>query len=82
MQQIQEKDYTRRLDAGLWRRLIQYMKPYHKYLYAIMATMAVSALCDTLFPLLTREAIDTFIGGAAQMEGCTNILDSVESITR
>ena len=66
MQQIQEKDYTRRLDAGLWRRLIRYMKPYHKYLYAIMATMAVSALCDTLFPLLTREAIDTFIGGAAQ----------------
>lgn len=63
MQQAQEQDYTKRLDAGLWRRLIGYMKPYHKYLYAIMATMAVSALCDTIFPLLTREAIDTFIGG-------------------
>ncbi len=63
MQQIQEQDYTKKLDAGLWRRLIKYMKPYHKYLFAIMATMAVSALCDTLFPLLTREAIDTFVGG-------------------
>ena len=62
MQSQQEQDYTKKLDAGLWRRLIRYMKPYHKYLYAIMATMAVSALCDTIFPLLTREAIDSFIG--------------------
>ena len=65
MQQQQEQDYTKRLDAGLWKRLIGYMKPYHKYLFAIMATMAVSALCDTLFPLLTREAIDTFITNGA-----------------
>ena len=62
MQQIQEQDYTKKLDAGLWRRLIKYMKPYHRHLYGIMATMAVSALCDTLFPLLTREAIDSFVG--------------------
>ena len=65
MQYQQEQDYTKKLDAGLWRRLIRYMKPYHKYLYAIMATMAVSALCDTIFPLLTREAIDTFVSGGA-----------------
>ena len=65
MQLQQEMDYTKRLDAGLWRKLIRYMKPYHGYLYAIMATMAVSALCDTIFPLLTREAIDTFISGGA-----------------
>ena len=65
MQQAQEKDFTKRLDAGLWRRLIRYMKPYHKYLYAIMATMAFSALCDTIFPLLTREAIDRFISGGS-----------------
>ena len=62
MQYQQEQDYTRKLDAGLWRRVIGYMKPYHRHLIAIMATMAVSALCDTIFPLLTREAIDTFIG--------------------
>ncbi len=62
MQYQQEQDYTKKLDAGLWRRVIGYMKPYHRHLIAIMATMAVSALCDTIFPLLTREAIDTFIG--------------------
>ena len=66
MQYQQEQDYTKKLDAGLWKRLIGYMKPYHKHLFAIMATMAVSALCDTIFPLLTREAIDTFISGGAE----------------
>ena len=60
MQHQQEIDYTKKLDAGLWRRLIGYMKPYHKHLLVIMATMAVTALCDALFPLLTREAIDQF----------------------
>ena len=63
MQYQQEQDYTKKLDAGLWRRVIRVIKPYHRHLIAIMATMAVSALCDTIFPLLTREAIDTFIGG-------------------
>ena len=42
MQQQRETDYTKRLDAGLWRRLIGYMKPYHRHLLAIMATMAVN----------------------------------------
>jgi len=65
MQQQQEQDFTKRLDAGLWRRLIRYMKPYHRHLYGIMATMAISAMCDAIFPLLTREAIDTFITNGA-----------------
>ncbi|MBE5807863.1 MAG: ABC transporter ATP-binding protein [Clostridiales bacterium] len=64
MQQQQEIDFTKRLDAGLWRRLIGYMKPFHKYLFAIMGTMALSAACDAIFPLLTREAIDRFITGS------------------
>lgn len=60
MQQQQEQDYTRRFDAGLWRRLIAYMKPYHKYLLGVMATMCVSAVCDVIFPLMTREALDNY----------------------
>ena len=61
MQQQQEKDFTKQFDMGLWWRLIGYMKPYHKHLIGIMATMLVSAACDTIFPLLTREAIDRFV---------------------
>ena len=60
MQQQQEQDYTRRFDVGLWRRLIAYLKPYHKYLLGIMAAMCVSALCDVIFPLMTREALDNY----------------------
>ena len=61
MQQQQEKDYTKRFDAGLWWRLVGYMKPYHKHLIFITLTMCISAACDTIFPLLTREAIDKFV---------------------
>ena len=60
MQQQQEQDYTKRFDVGLWRRLIAYLKPYHKHLLGIMAAMCVSALCDVLFPLMTREALDNY----------------------
>ena len=61
----QETDYTRRLDAGLWRRLIGYLKPFYAALFLIMGTQVISAACDTIFPLLTREAIDRFVGGAS-----------------
>ena len=71
MQQQQEKDFTKRFDAGLWWRLIGYMKPYHKHLIGVMLTMFVSAACDTIFPLLTREAIDRFVtaGSSAGLAG-------------
>ena len=36
---------------------------------------------DTLDSLASSTAI-CVIGGSAQLDGCTNILDSVESITR
>lgn len=70
MQQQQEQDFTKRFDANLWWHLIGYMKPYHKHLLATAIAMIISAACDTIFPLLTREAIDNFltmgsIGGMA-----------------
>ena len=57
MQSQQEQDYTKKLDAGLWRRLIGYMKPYHRHLIAIMATMAVSALYSHFYRILKYEAL-------------------------
>lgn len=71
MQQQQEKDFTKHFDAGLWRRLIGYMKPYHRHLLGIALTMLISAACDTIFPLLTREAIDRFAlsGSTANLAG-------------
>ena len=62
MQQQQERDYTQRLDAGLWLRLAGYLKPYRIHLLLSAAALVASALCDAAFPLLTREALDRFVG--------------------
>ncbi len=64
MQAHQEQDYTRRLDAGLWRRVLGYVKPYHPHLAGIIVLMILCAAMDVVFPLLTREAIDVFIAGS------------------
>ncbi len=60
MQQQQEQDYTKRFDASLWKRLIAYMKPYHKHLIGVMIAMCISAVCDVVFPLMTREVLDNY----------------------
>ncbi len=63
MQSQHEQDYTKRLDAGLWVRVLGHVKPFHPHLIGIIALMIVCAAMDVVFPLLTREAIDVFIGG-------------------
>ena len=57
----EEEDYTRRLDLGLWKRLLRYARPYYGHLVLIALTMLVCAAIDVIFPLLTREAIDRFV---------------------
>ena len=61
MQFQEEQEYTKRFDAGLWKRLMHYSRPFYKYLAAVALCMICSALMDTLFPLMNRYAIDTFV---------------------
>ncbi|MEG2316394.1 MAG: ABC transporter ATP-binding protein [Clostridia bacterium] len=61
MQGNEEIDYSKKLDLSLWKKLLSIAKPYHKYLYFIMAAMCVNAVCDVIFPQLTGYAIDQFI---------------------
>ena len=68
MQMQQEQDYTKRFDAGLWVRLVKYLKPYHKHIFAVAIAMTISAVCDMIYPLLTREAIDGYIA-AGRVDG-------------
>ncbi len=63
MQAFQEEEYTKRLDMGLWRRLIRLARPYHMHLLGIAALMAVSAVLDVYLPMLNARAIDVFILG-------------------
>lgn len=60
MQYQEEQDYTKRFDIDIWKKLVRYAKPYHKHLVAIVLIMLLTAVCDVIFPLLNREAIDQF----------------------
>lgn len=61
MQQVQEQDYSRKFDLGLWRSLLSHAKEYYKHLIVLAVCMAISAFCDVLFPLMTSYAIDFLI---------------------
>ena len=61
MQFQEEQDYTKQFDASVWVRLIHYAKPYYKQLIAVGLAMLACAGGDVIFPLLTREAIDTYV---------------------
>ncbi len=61
MQQTQEKDYTRKFDLSLWRKILGHAKQYYPHLIALTVAMCVSALIDVAFPLLTSYAIDYLI---------------------
>ena len=61
MQAFQEEDYTKRFDLTLWKKLLHIAKPFHKNLYIVGFFMALSAVLDVIFPLMTSYAIDHFI---------------------
>ena len=58
---IEEKDYTQKFSLSLWTRILNYAPKYKKELVKLCVWMAITALIDVLFPLLTRYAIDEFI---------------------
>ena len=63
MQQTQEKDYTQKFDLSLWGKIFRHARQYYPHLAALALSMAICALCDVAFPLLTSYAIDYLIPG-------------------
>ncbi len=61
MQAHEEMDYSKKLDWSLWGRLLKIAKPYYKHLALLCVAMALTAVCDVIFPRLTGYAIDHFI---------------------
>src|SRR5437773_1486167 len=51
-------------DARLMRRLITYLRPYKKYVGWAFVLIILDAGLETAFPLLTKIAIDKYIGAA------------------
>ena len=58
---IQEQDYTQKFSLSLWRRILNHAPQYKKQLMVLVVWMAVSALIDVAFPMMTRYAIDHYI---------------------
>lgn len=57
----QEQDYTKRVDFGIWRKILGFVKPYKRYVFRLALVMICVGGVDVIFPLMTRYAIDHFI---------------------
>ena len=56
----QEQEYSKKIDLGLWVKLIKYTVPYKKLMIALGFVMICVAGIDVAFPLMTKYAIDHF----------------------
>ncbi len=58
MEAFHEEEYSKRVDLGLWRRLMAYARPYRGNLLIVLITTVVGAVSDNALPLVTRQLID------------------------
>lgn len=56
--QLQEQEYSKRLDLAVWKRLLQFARPYKKFLLILIGQMVLLGVVDALIPLFNRYAID------------------------
>lgn len=56
--QYQEQEYSKRIDVNVWRRLLQFTKPYRRVLIILIIQMFFLGLLEALIPLFSRYAID------------------------
>lgn len=61
MHAFEEKQYSKKIDLGLWRKLLGYAKAYRRHLLWISAVMVLVAIIDATYPVMTRYAVDEFI---------------------
>lgn len=61
---IEEQDYDRdlKVDIGIWKRLFRYVLSNKRACALSVVTNMVIALIDIAYPLMSRYAIDNFIG--------------------
>ncbi|NLM79130.1 MAG: hypothetical protein GX173_13800, partial [Ruminococcaceae bacterium] len=45
---IQEQEYSKRLDLAVWKRLLQFARPYRKSLFFLISQMVLLGLVDAL----------------------------------
>ncbi|WMM25617.1 ABC transporter ATP-binding protein [Tissierella sp. MB52-C2] len=50
-----------KIQIGVWKNFFKYLKPYKKQFAILTLMMIVLGVLDSIFPLLTKYAIDTFV---------------------
>ena len=58
MMNLQEQEYSKRLDMKVWKRLLQFARPYRRQLVILIGQMFLLGLVDAVMPLFNRYAID------------------------
>ncbi|MCF7794183.1 MAG: ABC transporter ATP-binding protein/permease [Candidatus Cloacimonetes bacterium] len=58
---FEEREYNKRFDLALWKKLLTFCKPYKKKLFLLAFFMLSLAGIDVLFPLMSKYAIDNFV---------------------
>ena len=62
MNALMEEEYKKKFDIQLWKKLGKYLKPFKKQFIMLTVLMVLIGIVEATFPLLTRYAIDNFIG--------------------
>ena len=58
MMNLQEQEYSKRLDMKVWKRLLPFARPYRRQLAILIGQMFLLGLVDAVMPLFNRYAID------------------------
>ena len=64
MSTLQEQDfdqYSKKIDLGIWKRLLKYALRYKKVFFTLVALLLLVACVDIVLPLMSRYAIDNFV---------------------
>lgn len=58
---FEEKDYSKKLDFNIWKKMARYLMRYKKLTGLLFFFMVNVALADSIFPQMTRTVIDDYI---------------------
>jgi len=64
MNDFEEQDYKKGFDPGLWRKILSFTGRYKKEMSWLLFCILLDAVINSIFPQLSRYAINTFIPGA------------------
>lgn len=58
---LEEKDYSEKFDASLWKRLLAFTRTCRPLIVGLLVSLVVMSVLESATPLLTRYAINHFI---------------------